>query len=255
MLKKIVWPSIAGLSIVLSLVFILGFATSINISKAKEGEAIENPEEKIEEPVEKLEDTSSILIMGDSIAFGIGDEENLGIGGRYRALLEDEEVELTNIAVPGYETEQLLNLVEMGENNSSISQADLIIISIGGNDLNRLEYEDSLTMNIVFQEGLKKYIENLDLLVKEIRGINPDAQLAFIGLYDPYGIKEPGQSRLLLEWNYQTRLIVDSDFKFVFVPNYEKFQYHLDEYLSLDEFHPSGAGYEAIAEELHRILK
>ena len=32
------------------------------------------------------------------------------------------------------------------------------------------------------------------------------------------------------------------------------FQYNLEAYLTFDNFHPSGEGYQAIAEELYRIL-
>jgi lysophospholipase L1-like esterase len=38
------------------------------------------------------------------------------------------------------------------------------------------------------------------------------------------------------------------------VPTYELFKYHLDSYLSPDEFNPSGEGYQAIVEEVFDIL-
>ncbi len=135
-----------------------------------------------------------------------------------------------------------------------IKAADLIIISIGGNDLKNIEYADEISTEIVFKEALGKYKENLESSIKEIRKLNPKAQLAIVGLYDPYQKEEPEKTRLLLEWNYETRLIVNKDLKMVYIPTYEKFEYHLDNYLSEDKFHPNGKGYQIIAEELFEIL-
>lgn len=261
MFKKIIWPLILFVSIALTIVFVTGFITSINVSKAEGKESLEEPIINSTNSSEEREDipkeSSEILILGDSIGFGLGDEENLGIEKRYLDLInkkDENKKEITNISVPGYESKDLVSLMKDGENNTSISNASLIIISIGGNDINRLEMEDTIRLTVAFEEALKKYQTNLNLILKEIRAINPDAQLAFIGLYNPYSKEEPEKTRLLLKWNYETRLIVNSDVKFAYIPTYELFEYHLTDYLSPDEFHPSGLGYQVIAEELNRVL-
>ena len=261
MFKKIIWPLVWISSLVLTIVFISGFASSIYISKDEEKNQTEESVKELPDiPDEKSKSTgnsSEILILGDSIGFGIGDEENLGLEKRYLEIINNEEGNektAINISVPGYESDDLVDLIKSGENNANISAASLLIISIGGNDLNRLEYEDTVTLAVSFEEALKKYKENLKSIMKEIRAINPDAQLAFIGLYNPYSKEEPEKARFLLEWNYETRLILDSDANFAYVPTYELFNYHLDDYLSLDEFHPSSVGYQVIVEELNRII-
>ncbi|MFO8069194.1 MAG: GDSL-type esterase/lipase family protein [Alkalibacterium sp.] len=257
MYKKVIWPLLLLSALALSILFISGFVASIVISTTDENVYTEDQIESIPEEDITLADSSDILILGDSIGFGVGDEENLGIGERYLDLLNEEdenEKNITNISVPSYESNQLVDLIASGEHNPSIASAQLIIISIGGNDLNRLEYEDNLTLSLAFEEALNTYKENLELVLREIRSINPDAQLAFIGLYNPYSQEEPQNARLVLEWNYETRLIVDSDVNFAFIPTYELFQYHLTDYLSIDEFHPNGSGYQIIAEELYRIV-
>ncbi|OJF94642.1 GDSL-type esterase/lipase family protein [Alkalibacterium sp. 20] len=260
MYKKVIWPLLFVGALALSILFVSGFVASIVISRSEENVYTEDPmQDSITTPEEDLipADPSDILILGDSIGFGFGDEENLGIGERYLNLMTDEDADektLTNISVPGYDSNQLAALIESGEHNSSIKSAQLIIISIGGNDLNRLEYEDNLTLTLAFEEALNTYKENLDFTVREIRSINPDAQLALIGLYNPYSQEELQNTRLVLKWNYETRLIVASDINFAYIPTYELFQYHLNDYLSLDEFHPNSAGYQIIAEALYRIL-
>lgn len=260
MLKKIIWPLILFISIALTIVFISGFITSVNVSKSEEKDSVEKPitnAKKTSEEGEASIESSEILILGDSVGFGLGDEENLGLEKRYLDIINkkgENKKEVTNISVPGYESTDLVNLIKSGENDSVISNASLIIISIGGNDINRLESEDNVILTVAFEKALKNYQTNLKGIIKEIRKNNPDAQLAFIGLYDPYNKEEPEKTKLLLEWNYETRLIVNSDFKFTYIPTYELFEYHLDEYLSPDGFHPSGLGYQMIAEELDRVL-
>lgn len=261
MFKKIIWPLVLVSSLLLAIVFVSGFVSSIYISKSEAKEQSEKPMEELPASSNKedkpAENSSEIVLMGDSIGFGIGDEENLGLEKRYLEMInnkEGNEKTAINISVPGHESADLVNVLKSGENNAIISAASLLIISIGGNDLNRLEYEDAVTLTVSFEEALNKYKENLKSIMKEIRAINPNAQLAFIGLYNPYSKEEPEKARFLLEWNYETRLILDSDVHFAYVPTYELFEYHLEEYLSLDEFHPSGTGYQVIVEELDRII-
>lgn len=259
MLKKTVWPILLIGSIALSIIFIVGFITSINISQHKDIENIEKEtvDNVLVDQDKEVKTPSDILVIGDSIGFGIGDEENLGIGKRYLDLINKEgetELEVTNISVPGYESNELVDLLKSGQNKQDISDASLIIISIGGNDLNRLEYEDDLIKGIVFKEALENYKTNMDFVIKEIRAINEDAQVGLIGLYNPYREEELEKNRLVLEWNYETRLIVNSDFKFAYIPTFDQFKYHLDDYLSADDFHPNALGYKFIAEELYRIL-
>ncbi|WP_368645715.1 GDSL-type esterase/lipase family protein [Alkalibacterium putridalgicola] len=260
MFKKVVWPLVSMSALILALVFVFGFVTSIIISGDEAGVQTETQTESPEDMPEDVmppDGASDILILGDSIGFGVGDEENLGIGERYLNLLEEDsetDTTITNSSVPGFESSQLADLIESRENRTSIAGAELIILSIGGNDLNRLNLEDNVTLAPAFEETLNTYKENLTFILSEIRSINPDAQLAIIGLYNPYSEDDPQNARFLLDWNHETRLIVNSDAAFAYIPTYELFAYHLDAYLSQDDFHPNGMGYQVIAETLFRIL-
>lgn len=266
-MKKIIWPLIILMSISLTIIFTIGFITSVDISKDDKTDSLKKNQEQEKTPILneeleekeniKLTDTKRILALGDSLAFGIGDEGNLGFLKRYEGLLKKEknqEVESINLSIPGYKSDQLLQLLISQENNEEIKAADIIIISIGGNDIKNIEYTDEISTEIVYREALKKYKVNLESSIKEIRKLNPNTQLAIVGLYDPYKKEEPEKTRFLLEWNFETRLIVNNDFKMVYIPTYEKFEYHLKEYLSEDNFHPNGQGYQIIAEELFAIL-
>lgn len=64
---------------------------------------------------------------------------------------------ISSIAIPGYESKDLAEMMKDISYTPNLSKANLIIISIGGNDLNRLEYTDEPTMNISFKEALNNY--------------------------------------------------------------------------------------------------
>jgi hypothetical protein len=77
------------------------------------------------------------------------------LGERYKDLINEEEnqdIKVENISMPVYESKDLL---ERKENDGIISVADIIIISIGSNDLNRMEYEDALSLDVNYNDELK----------------------------------------------------------------------------------------------------
>jgi len=261
MFRKFIWPLLLLASISLMVVFIIGFATSITVSNGNRMEPTNTSETLITEPTQGIDpnansenDKPNILILGDSIGFGIGDETNQGLGKRYAMLLDPEslqEIKITNLSIPGESVDGLLESLKQPENSGAISEATLIILSIGGNDINALNSSDT---QVDYSDTLKHYTEALQGIVNLIRTINNRAQLTVIGLYDPYAENDTYKTNLLLQWNYETMRIAASDLRMVYVPTYDLFKYNLRSYLAVDQFHPSGLGYQAISEELYRIL-
>ncbi|EXJ23075.1 Acylhydrolase with GDSL-like protein [Alkalibacterium sp. AK22] len=263
MYKKIIWPLILVSASLLFLLFASGFVTSLVISRSEEPEEALTEEETpafMEEPTDPslpMEDISDILVLGDSLGAGVGDEEDLGFGQRYVNLVEQstgENLSLNNLSVPGYVSSELAEQITSGTTDADIAQAQLIMISIGGNDLNPLYFEDEATMSLEFDGVLEAYLNDLTLILEEIRSLNPEAQLALIGLYNPYSSDDPDTARYLLEWNHQTRLVANTDPRIAYIPTYEFFQFNLETFLSFDRFHPSGAGYQSIAESIYKVL-
>lgn len=276
MYKKIIWPAIVLITSVLALIFLSGFVYSVFITTGEDELPVEEQavlmDDTTEEPIAGMpegaddgqsipdpnpEEWETVLVVGDSLGSGVGDEDGLGFDQRYLELLsqdDNQERELTNISVPGFVSSQLADQLDTGEYDSDIETADLILISIGGNDLNRLYFQNTETMIAEFDETLSAFLSNLESLLSTIRSLNPEAQLALIGLYDPYNIEDQEINRLLLEWNHASRLAASADARLAYIPTYEAFQYHLADYLSDDLFHPNGAGYQTIAESLYQVL-
>jgi lysophospholipase L1-like esterase len=252
---KNIWPLILIVSVALMLIFVTGVIIAITITNGgdKNPDDLGEPAETIE--TEPISAANSILVLGDSIGYGVGDEPDMGIGKRYAALIDpDNPLTVANLSVSGAISADLAALVVAPENAAFISAADLIIISIGGNDLNRLQYQDALSLDAAFQDILSRYQEHLEATISRIRALNPEAQIALIGLYNPYPDQDPQKSQKLFEWNYQTQLLAAADNKTAYIPIDDAFKYHLQTYLAADQFHPSSIGYQVIAEDLDRIL-
>lgn len=260
MYKKIVWPSIVSISIGLMLAFVIGFVIAVNISSSESEERLVKSEgiDKENEVMTFNTEDFNLLVLGDSIGAGIGDQNNLGLGNRYADLAKDEgdpQIIVQNLAVPGAITSDLLGLVEAGSSKALIESADLIIISIGGNDINRLLRQGAMDVIGEYDLTLRGYSEALTSIIKQIRGMNAEVSLVLIGLYNPYGSEVEGdQIRLLLDWNYQTQQLIALEEAVYYVPVYNQFANHLDTYLFVDQFHPSAEGYAYIAGEIYEMI-
>src|SRR5579884_3966571 len=80
--------------------------------------------------------TIAPLILGDSLARGTGDETGLGIGGRLVDDLRQRHIrtnDVINLAVNGARTGDLLQQLQSRNVQTLIAQANVIIVSIGGN--------------------------------------------------------------------------------------------------------------------------
>src|SRR5688572_3277456 len=84
--------------------------------------------------------TLHVVSLGDSLAYGAGDESGEGITGR----LEDElrvrgvtAVETVNLGVNGAQTNDVLARLKQERTRKAITAADAVVLSIGANDLFR----------------------------------------------------------------------------------------------------------------------
>lgn len=96
-------------------------------------------------------DKPNILVLGDSIGYGFGDDPDQGIGKRYAAMLDPkgiQDITVTNLSISGSKVSELFELVKRSENAAILNEATLIILSIGGNDLNNIDDVDVLSLEI-----------------------------------------------------------------------------------------------------------
>ena len=261
MYKKAVWISLLVIAVLTSLVLISGFITSLSItnpstgsSKAKTSTTI-SAESKTSSAV--ISNSYNILIMGDSLAKATGDEKGLGFTNDFvtlERLKTTKEVKVDNIAVNGAKSVDLLQTIENKVSWQAIENSKIIFISIGGNELTQFKSNDISITQVKDIENT--YLENLKSTFKLIRSKNKTCTIIFIGLYNPFDKDlAPDKLRLLNTWNYDTQQLITDDTNSVFIPTYDIFKYSLKKYLSVDNFHPNSAGYEAISKRVVEALK
>lgn len=192
------------------------------------------------------------LVIGDSLARGTGDSSGLGIGGRVVEDLQKSRPKVkkaVNIAVNGSRTADVEQQLKSRNVQTLIAQSNVIILSIGGNDLwgstdgRVVQMRDpNLIMNQV--------LDRVTNVVTAVRHANPTARIFLIGLYNPF-VKAPFGMRLstlVNHWNATVTERFASDPNFTLVETSDLFS-HRDR-LSFDRFHPNDEGYALIARRI-----
>ncbi|HEY6141469.1 MAG TPA: GDSL-type esterase/lipase family protein [Thermoanaerobaculia bacterium] len=173
-----------------------------------------------------------VAIVGDSVAHGAGDESGRGIAGNLDALLAGAHA-VQNLGINGARTWDVLRLLQKP------IVADAIVISIGGNDL----YGDSLARLATLLApslAMERTLNRVAAIVAAIHRANPTARVFLLGLYDPYQL--PFLDEQVAHWDARLieRFARDRAVDVVRIADVVTVS-------TLDRFHPSAAGYAAIA--------
>ena len=200
-----------------------------------------------------------ILVVGDSLAKGTGDETGKGFAvGVLEAFRRKGRAEITNLAVNGMESPEILEVVASPNVRALASRADLILVSAGGNDLSHSVTRGSGVADVAdaLGESRARYARTLRAILADLREANPTARICILGLYDPFG-NDPTTSRLgasvVLQWNAlieETALGVSN---VSVIPTFDLFQGRPDR-LSADRYHPNAGAYEEIAKRILQVV-
>ena len=196
--------------------------------------------------------TIAPIILGDSLARGAGDATGLGIGGRLDAELKRRRVaarETVNIAVSGARTPDLLRRLESANVRRLLGEANVIILSIGGNDLwGGNNWREAPPPDP--EAAMDQVIDRIDEIVRIVRAQNPTGRIFLIGLYNPFRTTPLGGklSSLVTRWNARVSERFSADPNFTLVQTADIFS-HRDR-LSVDRFHPGAEAYELIARRI-----
>ena len=264
MLKKIIWFSILLLSLVGIIALSAGFYQALTItgqpSRTGAVPIVRNDTgENLRASLPKKSNSISLLIIGDSIAKGTGDETGKGFSFYLPDDLKNQtpkEVVANTIGIDGLRTNGLLELVR-GENmKPALAAADLLLISIGGNDLRQISRLTGMERDDGFRKTFDSYVTGLKSILSTIRKANGDALIIFIGLYSPSVQNiSPDDIRLLLTWNEGTQNIIEQEGRAIFIPTYDLFKLNTAKYVALDALHPNAAGYQAIANRIGKNIE
>ncbi|WP_176546112.1 SGNH/GDSL hydrolase family protein [Bacillus wiedmannii] len=234
--------------------FAYGFVSGVNdVLNPKASNLIKKTDVVAKE--KKKTGTLQIVSLGDSLTRGVGDKEGIGYIGRMKEDLQKDykqKVALTNLAVSGAKMPDLLKQIESSGAQYSIKQADVIGLTIGGNDLfpgweslGKIDLETYRPDTGTFQNEAKKIIE-------EIRKLNTDSPIFWLGLYNPFEDVEDlkGSSNIVVDWNASLEKLAINNKNVYITPTFDLFQNRGKDLLYSDHFHPNEIGYTYMADRL-----
>jgi lysophospholipase L1-like esterase len=211
-------------------------------------------------PAARREGERLLLVLGDSLARGTGDESGRGFAGDVLdAYKRRGRARMANLGVDGSESSEVRKVAETPNVRTLAASADVILISAGGNDLSHSTTRDIRSpaeMVGSMDKARTAYAANLRAILKGLREANPKSPFVLIGLYDPFGSEGP-EGRLsravILGWNsVLTEAALAFDGVRV-VPTFDLFDGRPDR-LASDKFHPNRKGYALIAERIIQVL-
>ncbi|WP_141493230.1 SGNH/GDSL hydrolase family protein [Bacillus thuringiensis] len=234
--------------------FAYGFVSGVNdVLNPKASNLIKKTDVVAKE--KKKTGTLQIVSLGDSLTRGVGDKEGIGYVGRMKEDLQKDykqKIALTNLAVSGAKMPDLLKQIESSGAQYSIKQADVIVLTIGGNDLfpgweslGKIDLETYRPDTETFQNEAKKIIE-------EIRKLNTDSPIFWLGLYNPFEDVEDlkGSSNIVVDWNASLEKLALNNKNVYITPTFDLFQNRGKDLLYSDHFHPNEVGYTYMADRL-----
>ncbi|MHB8072245.1 GDSL-type esterase/lipase family protein [Desulfosporosinus fructosivorans] len=264
MVKKSMWYSILTIACIGLIVLSMGFyqalmvTTKVNPHPSTQAETPLTPPDLTKLPSKKST-TFNVLILGDSVAKGTGDENSKGFSGYLPEQFKKstpKEILVTNAGIDGLESIGLLEQLQGRKLENTIVDSDFILVSIGGNDIRSILTLNTLAKEDAFKVRQDSFLSNLKQTLKVLRDTNPNSTIIFLGLYNPYE-KATGaeDTRLLNTWNYNTQLLVEEDGKAIFIPTHDLLKYNLDRFLAKDGLHPNSAGYQAISNRISKSVE
>lgn len=266
--SRLSW-GIVGISALLStllLLFGLVYALNdvVNPSAAHTGEELSEDKEPLRD--ETGDDRIRIVALGDSLTKGTGDRTGTGYVGHLKEKLAEATGKpvyvINNLAVNGYRTDQLLaDLNDKRSVAETVKQADVVVFTIGGNDLFKFVREELDITSAQLDPGelfrsIPEPSERLQQILERLNEINPQATIVYIGLFNPFLDLDNTRttSLAIARWNEKAFETIHAYPNMILVPTADLFQQNLTDYLYSDHFHPNQQGYERMAERVVQAL-
>ncbi len=201
----------------------------------------------------------NIVSLGDSLTQGVGDEsDNEGYVGLLEADLDNNLI-IENYGIAGYRSDQLLELLDDPNVVASLTKADIVLITIGANDMLKVFKRDFSNLKTqAFLTELKQFENRLKDIFTTIHQANANSNIYLIGFYDPFSTYFPEIDELSYiynEWTDKSKIVADSFDYTHFIPTNELFKEDIKPFLADDNFHPNHAGYQKISSQIINYIK
>ena len=202
-----------------------------------------------------------ITAIGDSLTKGVGDQTN---GGGYIGILDkkinhDKMIaEFDNFGKTGNRSDQLLTRLSEPDITASIAQSDIVLITIGANDIMQVVKEN--ITNLIYPKFAEERAEfelRLIEIIETVQDINPNTHIYVLGLYNPFEKYFPDVDELDLiveEWNRTSKSTTEDYQNTTFIPIKDLFDDHDEDLFADDNFHPNNNGYQLMADQVLEFL-
>ncbi|MFC7370138.1 SGNH/GDSL hydrolase family protein [Fictibacillus iocasae] len=263
-MKKRTLPIVIAISGFSALLFLFGLGWAMKDqlfdSHTELQPSAQNTSSRPETKTQK-KDKSKIKVaaLGDSLTRGTGDDNGKGYVGYLIEQLKkksDKDISIANSAIKGERSDGLLEQLKQPQIQRQIANADVIVMTIGGNDLFRGgEALENLETGGL-EENKVQYIKNLEAIYTAIRKQNPQAEIFHVGLYNPFINMQDADltTGAVRDWNFAAADTAAKFEKIVYVPTFDLFQLRAENYLYSDQFHPNAEGYKLIAERVASLI-
>lgn len=202
-----------------------------------------------------------IVGIGDSLTQGVGDEHNAGgyIGILDRTInAENQIATFENFGKRGNRTDQMLVRMEEEEISESLKSADIILITIGANDIMKVARDNFVDLHYLqFARERVKYEERINTILTQMRELNNKAHIFLLGIYNPFAQYFPEIEELetiVNDWNRTSNFTTSQYEDVTFIPMQDVFDQASDNLFADDHFHPNSLGYYHMAERVLEFL-
>ena len=214
----------------------------------------------------KEENAQSVyyLALGDSLTRGVGDEtQDYGYTIRLQQELDNwpmvEQVELDNRGKNGRRSDQLLSLLKKGHYDEELEKANLITITLGGNDVMKIVKKNLFSLKrSMFDKELPRFADRYEQIIARIREVNPEVPIVLVGFYNPFSIvveEITPFDPIISDWNDEIGKIAATDENACFVSVEDLFVSNEDMVYHVDFFHPNSTGYDRMTKRIIETMQ
>lgn len=230
----------------------------------------------------------SIVAVGDSLTEGIGDGTSTGgyvsrIADLYATDKKINDITTANYGISGNTSTQILKRIQTKTDiQDSLKDADVIVLTFGGNDLMKVIKSQLLKVTEdSFAKPEAAYKQRVETIFSEIRKLNKQAPIYVYGIYNPFYLyfsDVPEMQTVVDSWNDATKSVVDEQNKAHFIPindllskgnqvestenedtsstpSHQKAEIVNDLLFEEDSFHPNEEGYDIMAKALYENMQ
>ncbi|HEM3725765.1 TPA: SGNH/GDSL hydrolase family protein [Streptococcus suis] len=214
------------------------------------------------------------LALGDSLTEGVGDTTDQGgfVPLLAQSLTNEYgyEVAYQNFGISGNTSNQILKRMKEDKDlKLALKQADLLTVTVGGNDLRKVIVKNLTNLKVsTFDKPAKEYGKRLESIIKTARQQNVDLPIYILGIYNPLYLSFPELTEMQTvvdKWNQTTQHITEKYKDVYFVDINELLYKGLEGELGIsqsnpsttnnllyeeDHFHPNNTGYEIMKKAL-----